>query len=73
MSLIIFLSMMPLIQLIFLPRGKKFGQAMEQSLKQAQVTPELRAAFADPVVEAAHLYELAGVVLIVILMVTKPF
>lgn len=46
---------------------------MEQSLKQAQVTPELRAAFADPVVEAAHLYELAGVVLIVILMVTKPF
>ena len=38
-----------------------------------RVTPELTAAFTDSTVAAAHTAELVGVVLIVILMVTKPF
>jgi len=36
------------------------------------VTPELRAAFGDPVAAAAHTYEALQVAIIVALMVLKP-
>jgi hypothetical protein len=37
------------------------------------VTPALTAAFADPVVSAAHGWELIALGLILVLMVAKPF
>ena len=72
-SLVIYLSMVPLIPGVFIPRGKLFENVLQEALAQNRVTPELKAAFADKVVSAAHAYELIGVALIVILMVTKPF
>jgi hypothetical protein len=37
------------------------------------VTPELTAAFRDPIVFAAHAYELVVILVVFVLMITKPF
>ncbi|HEY8017926.1 MAG TPA: hypothetical protein VIG53_00395, partial [Actinomycetota bacterium] len=42
-------------------------------LERGRITPELTAALHDPVVDAAHIYELAIVTVVILLMVTKPF
>jgi uncharacterized membrane protein len=72
-STVLYLSMIPLIRFVFLPRGKVFEQALTSALALGSVTSELSAAFRDRVVGAAHVYELATVVLITWLMVAKPF
>ena len=61
------------VPLIFLPRGKKFDAALEDALARGEMTPELRAHLDDPVVRLAHGYEFVSMVLIVFLMVLKPF
>lgn len=61
------------VPLIFLPRGKLFRAALEDALAKGQMTPELRAHLDDPVVRAAHWYELISMVAITYLMVFKPF
>ena len=72
-SILLYLSMFPLIRLVFLPRGRVFAAALQDARGRGSVTQELRNAFADRVVAAAHVYELAVVALIVVLMVIKPF
>ena len=72
-SLVLFATMIPLVPLIFLPRGKVFAAAFTRAVEARQVTPELTAAFRDPVVGAAHTYELVIVTIVLLLMVTKPF
>ena len=61
------------VPLIFLPRGKRFRAALEDALARGQMTPELRAHLNDPLVRLAHGYELVSMVVIVYLMVAKPF
>jgi uncharacterized membrane protein len=72
-STLLVLSMIPIIILIFVPRGKIFGKALEDAQVQGIVTPQLQAAFADRYVTAAHVYELASTLVVIILMVAKPF
>ena len=72
-SVVILLSVIPLVPLVFLPRGRVFGAAMASARAAGTVTPELRAAFADPMVAFAHWYELTAVGIVVALMVLKPF
>jgi uncharacterized membrane protein len=72
-SLLLFLSMMPIIPFVFLPRGKVFEREFTAAVEQGQVTPELTAAFHDPAVRAGHIYEIAAIVVIIALMVLKPF
>lgn len=72
-SILLYLSLIPIIPLIFLPRGKVFARALDEASARGQVTPALTAAFRDPVVRVAHIYELVAVGAIIILMVTKPF
>lgn len=72
-SLLLFLTIIPLIVFIFVPRGKVFGQKLATAQAQATMTPELRAAMDDPVVRAAHIYEAVVVALVIFLMVMKPF
>lgn len=73
LSLVLYLTNIPLIIFVYNPRGKIFGDALQDALAQNVVTPQLRAAFHDRVVAAAHAYELVTIFVIVILMVTKPF
>ena len=61
------------VPLIFLPRGKLFRIALEEALTKGQMTPALRAHLDDPVVRIAHIYELVSMVVIMYLMVFKPF
>jgi hypothetical protein len=72
-SLIVFATMIPLVPLVFLPRGKAFEVALTGAIEAGRVTPELAEAFRDPLVAAARWYELAVVTLVVLLMVAKPF
>jgi uncharacterized membrane protein len=72
-STALFLSMIPVIAFIFIPRGKVFAQALQNATAMGRITGDLSAAFRDRVVGVAHAYELCGTVVIILLMVTKPF
>lgn len=72
-SLLLYLVTIPLVTLIFLPRGKIFAQKLADAQSQGVITPELRAAMEDPVVRVAHIIEALLVVVIIYLMVMKPF
>ena len=61
------------VPLIFLPRGKKFDQILEDALARDELTPALRNHLDDPVVRFAHGYEMISMVAVVFLMVFKPF
>ena len=72
-SLVLYLTLAPLIVWVFLPRGRAFDRALQEAPAQGRVTPALATAFADPVVAAAHAWELLVIGLVIALMVTKPF
>ena len=72
-SLVLYLSIMPLVPLIFLPRGRIFEAALADARQRGTVTPDLSAAFRDPWVAFARTYEVAIVGVVVALMVLKPF
>ena len=72
-ALISFLTMIPLVPLVFLPRGKVFEAALSEAVAAGEATAGLRAAFADPAVAAARRYERIVVAVIIVPMVTRPF
>jgi len=72
-SLVLYLSIMPLVPLIFLPRGRIFEAALAQARQRGTVTADLSAAFRDPWVAFARTYEVVIVGVVVALMVLKPF
>lgn len=72
-SLILYLSLIPPIPLVFIPRGRAFDRAFEEATERGEVTPTLRAAFRDRVVAAARAWEVLAIASIVALMVVKPF
>jgi hypothetical protein len=72
-SLIAFLTIIPLVPLVFAPRGRKFDAALALAVRDGRVTPELSAALRDPLVAGARTYEVAIISIVIMLMVTKPF
>ena len=72
-SLLLYLSLMPLIPLVFLPRGRIFETALTEAVDLGEVTPDLTAAFQDKAVRTTRLYEWFMVTAVIVLMVTKPF
>jgi len=72
-SLLLYLSTIPLVPLVFLPKGRQFGAALDEAVAMSRVTPALVAAFGDPRVRAAHVYEFAAVVVVLVLMLSRPF
>jgi Predicted integral membrane protein (DUF2269) len=72
-SLLAFVTAVPLVPLVFLPRGKVFEAALASSLAAGRMTSELSTALRDPVVAAARWYELVVTAFVLLLMVTKPF
>jgi len=72
-SIVLLVVILLLVPTVLIPRGKKFGVILEAALAKGEMTPELRAAMDDPVVQLAHLYEEVALVMIVALMVLKPF
>jgi hypothetical protein len=72
-SVVLFLSILPLVPLVFLPRGRVFAGALADAEQRGEYTDDLRRAFHDRVTRVAHVYELGAVTVILILMFTKPF
>jgi len=73
-SLILFLGTSAVIgPLRLIPRRKQRAQAVEQALAQGGITTELTAALNDKVVNAFRTAELIVLVVIIVLMVAKPF
>jgi uncharacterized membrane protein len=61
------------VPLVFVPRGKQFDAVLQRALQQGEMTAELRATFADPVTRWAHLTEQGVILIVLLLMVFKPF
>jgi hypothetical protein len=61
------------VPLIFLPRGKLFDTVLKDALARGEMTSELRLHINDPVVQLAHWFELVTMLVIVFLMVFRPF
>lgn len=72
-ALVLYLSILPLIPVVFLPHGRALELALRDATVRGDVTPALRRALRDPVVRAAHAYELGAVTVILGLMFAKPF
>ncbi len=72
-SILLLLSIIAEIIFIFVPRGKAFEKALQDAVARGEITPELRATFQDPVDRWAHRWEEIAVVLIIYLMIAKPF
>jgi uncharacterized membrane protein len=72
-SLVLYVAMGILVPIVFLPRGRVFEAALADARQRGEVTPELSAAFGDPVVASARNAELVVVAVIIGLMVLKPF
>jgi uncharacterized membrane protein len=70
-SLLLYLSGIPLVALIFVPRGRQFAAAYAEAEAQGVVTPRLTSAFHDRGVYLAHIGELIAVFAVLGLMVTK--
>ena len=68
----LYLTLIPLVPLVFVPRGHRFDAEMGAAREAGRVTPGLRAAFNDRGTSLARTYELSVVLIIVGLMVLKP-
>ena len=72
-AVILYAAASALVPTVFIPRGRTFEAALTGARDAGQVTPELRAAFDDGAVRMARTAEGIALVLIVALMVLKPF
>jgi uncharacterized membrane protein len=73
-SFVLFIGISAVIApLRLIDRRRQRTHALEQALAQGTITPELTAALHDRVVNRFRTVELTLLVVIIILMVTKPF
>lgn len=72
-ALLLFASIVALVPTVWIPRGRVFEEALEDAVREGQVTPRLTAAFNDRTVRASRIYERLATAAIIVLMVTKPF
>src|SRR6266567_3076254 len=56
-SLVLFIAATLLVPTVFIPRGRIFGAALDDSVLLGRPSRQLVAAFADPVTRAAHYLE----------------
>lgn len=73
-SVILYVGMSLLVPFFrLIPRRKQRTKALEDALAQGVITPELAAALNDKVVRGYRLTEVVMIVVVIVLMVTKPF
>lgn len=70
---ILLIGILVIIPTVLVPRGKIFEPLLQEALTKGQITPELRAAMNDNIVNLAHRYEEVALIIITALMVLKPF
>jgi uncharacterized membrane protein len=72
-ALMLYLSTIPLVVWVFLPRGKIFEAALADARARGAITAELSRAMRDRAVELAHNVEYVLVAAVMYLMLVKPF
>jgi uncharacterized membrane protein len=72
-SLVLYIVIMVLVFTVAVPRGKAIGQALGAALGQGKITPELTAALNDQTLNISFIVQDVLILLIVVLMVLKPF
>jgi len=72
-SLLLYLATFLLVPFVFMPRGRVFGAALDGARAAGTPTAELTAALNDKAVNGARAAEMAAIVVVIFLMVTKPF
>ncbi len=72
-SLIVYSLTLPLVIVLLLPRSKRRRQALEAALAGLGMTAELRQALDDRAVQVARNVELLMILVVIGLMVLKPF
>ncbi len=72
-SIIILVLLLPLVPLVFLPRGRLFEAALREASSKGEITQELQMQIGDPVVRLAHVAEMLGVTIVMALMIFRPF
>jgi hypothetical protein len=70
---VLFVLMGLLVPTVVLPRGRVFERALAEARDRGEITPDLSAAFHDPIVAIARNAELVIVTVIIGVMVLKPF
>jgi uncharacterized membrane protein len=73
LSLVLFVSMIPIVVVVLIPRSKRRHAALTGALARGVMTAELRAALADKAVVWGRTAELLVVAVILVLMILKPF
>jgi hypothetical protein len=72
-SVLLILPLLAFIAVVYPTRGRAIAAAHADATARGTVTPELRAARNDPVLRWARTYELVAVVIVLGLMIAKPF
>lgn len=72
-ALLIYLTIIPVLVFVLIPRGRIFRVALEEAKSLGRVTPALQASLADRAVAAARAYEILMIGAITAIMVTRSF
>ena len=72
-SLVLYIVIMAITFSVSIPRGKVLGQALAAALKEGKITPELTAALNDRAMNTANVIVQILILVIIVLMVLKPF
>jgi uncharacterized membrane protein len=64
---------MLLVPFVYAPMGKRFDMELKQAKSEKRITPELHLAMDDSLVGRAHIAEFAGLFIVIVLMIFKPF
>jgi len=72
-ALLLYVVIMAIVALVSAPRGKALGQALGAAMGQGQITPELTAALNNQAMKTAGTTTQILMLVIIILMVLKPF
>jgi len=72
-SVVLILPLFGFIAVVYPVKGRVIAAALADARARGLVTPELRAARNDPVLRWARTYELVAVVIVLGLMIAKPF
>jgi len=64
---------MMMVPLFLWPRSKRFALMLDEAVKAGEITPALRSEISSPGMLIAHYSELLVIIVIVALMVTRPF
>lgn len=72
-AVLLYVATVPLVIIILVPRTRQRKLAADLALQQRHITPDLRAALNDRLVLTTRSVELAIILVVLVLMVAKPF